>query len=150
MISVGIGKDLGTSFSGADLIRTIGGEERTALTIAESLLRHNLISLSSLTRPPLDVSFSLESRYFLVSLAPLPTREQGLPLNRHYWWHGPSRPATALLTHLRGLILDLYEKHLSPDGKSVSYKAMSRDPLFRTFVDATAELQALDLSTLQG
>ena len=42
---------------------------------------------------------------------------------------------------LRQLILELYERHLSPDGRSVSYKKLGSDPLFRRYVDATAELQ---------
>eukprot|EP00955_Chlamydomonas_euryale_P011908 127972-Chlamydomonas_euryale.AAC.1 len=46
-------------------------------------------------------------------------------------------------TELRSLILELYERHLSADGRSVSYKAMKTDPLFRRYVDATAELQAV-------
>ena len=42
---------------------------------------------------------------------------------------------------LRQLILELYERHLSPNGRSVSYKKLGSDPLFRRYVDATAELQ---------
>ncbi len=42
---------------------------------------------------------------------------------------------------LRQLILELYERHLSGDGRSVSYKQLGRDPLFKKYVDATVELQ---------
>jgi hypothetical protein len=42
---------------------------------------------------------------------------------------------------LRDLILQLYDRHLSPDGKAVNYTAMKSDPLFRQYVAATGELQ---------
>lgn len=121
-----------------------------ALALAKSLLENNLISPSSTTRPPPGFNFSLDQEYLIVSLAPLPSRNQGLPLNRHYWWQGPSRPAPLLSAHLRGLILNLFDKYLSSDGRSVSYEVMSKDPMFRKFVDATAELQSVDLTTLEG
>ena len=154
LISEAIEKDLGPSFTGAELVKSIKGisfkgDSETELTTAQSLLKHNLISLSSSTRPQQDLLLSLDSRYLIVSLAALPTRDQGKPLNLHYWWNGPSRPATELSTHLRKLILDLFETHLSADGRSVSYKSMSKDPHFRAFVDATAELQSVDLSPLK-
>jgi glutaredoxin len=121
-----------------------------AQSLAKSLLRNNLISSSMTTGPPpSEIDISPKQEYFIVSKVPLPARSTGLPLNRHYQWYGPARPAPLLSSHLRGLILDLYEKHLSPDGKSVSYKSMSEDPFFRRFVDATAELQSVDLTTLQ-
>lgn len=44
-------------------------------------------------------------------------------------------------TGLRELILRLYDKHLSADGRAVSYGALRSDPQFREFVTATAELQ---------
>lgn len=40
----------------------------------------------------------------------------------------------------------LYDKHLAADGKSVDYKGLGTDPDFQMFVDATAELQKLDVS----
>ena len=46
------------------------------------------------------------------------------------------------------MILNLYDTHLTRDGKKVNYKAMSKDPLFRKYVDATAELQTVSLSSL--
>ena len=47
---------------------------------------------------------------------------------------------------LRKSILALYDKHLAADGKAVDYKGLAADPDFRLFVDATAELQKLDVS----
>ena len=45
-------------------------------------------------------------------------------------------------------VLALYDKHLAPDGRAVDYKGLGADPDFRTFVDATAELQKIDMSAL--
>ena len=47
---------------------------------------------------------------------------------------------------LRQSVLALYDKHLAADGKAVDYEGLSADPDFRLFVDATAELQKLDMS----
>ncbi|KAG2432426.1 hypothetical protein HYH02_012997 [Chlamydomonas schloesseri] len=82
----------------------------------------------------------------LTSEAPEP--ESGDALNVQFWWQGPARPANEVATGLRELILRLYDKHLSADGRSVSYGAMRADPLFREFVTATAELQKVDLAPL--
>lgn len=48
---------------------------------------------------------------------------------------------TQVVTSLRGLILELYDAHLSPDGRTVDYRALKSDARFKAFVDATAELQ---------
>lgn len=59
-----------------------------------------------------------------------------------YWWGPrPARPAEDVAEDLRGRILLLYDKYLSPDGKAVRYKALKQDPAFWEYVDATAELQ---------
>ena len=47
---------------------------------------------------------------------------------------------------LRESVLALYDKHLAADGKAVDYKGLSTDLEFQLFVDATAELQKLDMS----
>ena len=47
---------------------------------------------------------------------------------------------------LRRGILTLYDRHLAADGKSVDYKGLRADPDFQLFVDASAELQKLDVS----
>ncbi|MEW5313227.1 MAG: hypothetical protein WDW38_004813 [Sanguina aurantia] len=73
--------------------------------------------------------------------ATAPAPSLGQALNTTTWWYGPARPAGTVATELRGLILQLYESHLSADGFSVSYGRMARDPLFQQYVAATAELQ---------
>ncbi|KAG2502191.1 hypothetical protein HYH03_000678 [Edaphochlamys debaryana] len=82
----------------------------------------------------------------LTAEAPAPTL--GEPLNVGFFWTGPARPASEVASSLRGLILELYDAHLSPDGRSVSYGAIRADPRFARFVAATAELQKVDLSPL--
>ena len=47
---------------------------------------------------------------------------------------------------LRRGLLALYDTHLAADGKSVDYKGLGADLDFQLFVDATAELQKLDIS----
>ena len=49
---------------------------------------------------------------------------------------------------LRQIILGLYDAHLTSDGRSLDYSALSKDPGFPLFVTATAELQAVDPSPL--
>ncbi len=72
-----------------------------------------------------------------------------LPLNSHYQWPiTPARSAITVSSNLRQLILNLYDTHMTPDGKKVNYKAMSRDPAFRRYVDSAVELQKVDLNDL--
>ncbi len=49
---------------------------------------------------------------------------------------------------LRQLVLELFDKHLSEDGKGVHYGKLAEDPIFHLFVRATAELQAVDIGPL--
>lgn len=49
---------------------------------------------------------------------------------------------------LRQILLELFDKHLSEDGKNVKYSAMAEDPVFHLFVRATHELQVVDLEPL--
>jgi hypothetical protein len=66
----------------------------------------------------------------------------GQALNTHFTWGpAPVRPATQVAEDLRQQILALYDAHLSPDGRRVSYSGMQQDPRFWRYVDATAELQ---------
>lgn len=49
---------------------------------------------------------------------------------------------------LRQLILRLYDKHLTADGKALDYEALKRDPVFKTYAKATAELQKVEIAPL--
>eukprot|EP00884_Botryococcus_braunii_P017002 jgi/Botrbrau1/3986/Bobra.0365s0058.2 len=82
----------------------------------------------------------------LVAEAPPP--RLGHPLNRHFMWVGPARPAAEVAEGLRQRILALYNTYLAPDGRGVNYKRLSQDPAFAEYVDATAELQKVDVSGL--
>lgn len=46
------------------------------------------------------------------------------------------------------VLLELYDKHMFPDGKSINYVALARDKLFSQFITATTELQRVDVSGL--
>ncbi len=50
--------------------------------------------------------------------------------------------------NLRLWILELYEGHLAEDGSSVDYKGIRSDPAFADYVDATAELQQVNLAAM--
>lgn len=139
-----------------------------AAALGQRLVDARLVSLASPTRPatPQAAAFNPsdpQARHMFVSEAPAPPKGQAL--NAHYWWSpgaassssspassspaaASARPAAAVAEELRRLILGLYGKYLSEDGRSVSYKAMGADPLFRRYVDAAAELQAVDLAPL--
>lgn len=49
---------------------------------------------------------------------------------------------------LRIRILALYDRYLAPNGRAVDYKGLAADVEFSEFVDATAELQKVDMAGL--
>ncbi|GAX80471.1 hypothetical protein CEUSTIGMA_g7910.t1 [Chlamydomonas eustigma] len=128
------------------------GEEAAAL--ARAFIENNLISAlyepGSHERGPSSSLIDSDNEWFmLVSEAPTP--KPGQALNTHYWWsRTKTRHANQVAAELRQLILELYSKHLSPDGRSVDYKHMGEDPLFRKYVNATAELQQVDIEPLSS
>lgn len=61
---------------------------------------------------------------------------------------GGARSSSEVSKGLRQLILQLYDKHLTPHGKALNYHALKGDPDFKTFVNATAELQKVELAPL--
>eukprot|EP00878_Enallax_costatus_P009243 GHUV01009661.1.p1 GENE.GHUV01009661.1~~GHUV01009661.1.p1 ORF type:complete len:515 (+),score=139.91 GHUV01009661.1:157-1701(+) len=144
------------SFTGKELLDWLvqhGSSSSTgrssAAATAQKLLEVNVITLISHKQPAAadvvmhdDNSHSYAMRSEAVGAVPW-----GQALNTHYWW-GPSaaRPAEVVAEDLRGRILRLYDKHLSRDGRSVSYKGLKADPGFWEYVDATAELQRVSLS----
>ena len=50
---------------------------------------------------------------------------------------------------LRVRILSLYDKHLDEGGRAVDYEGLAGDSDFAAFVNATAELQTVDMSGLE-
>lgn len=55
------------------------------------------------------------------------------------------RPAPEVAEELRRLILTLYSKYLSKDGKGVDYESMEKSTEFKGYVKHTAELQRVKL-----
>jgi hypothetical protein len=49
---------------------------------------------------------------------------------------------------LRLRILRLYDRYLDESGRAVDYNGLAQDPEFSAFVDATMELQKIDMSSL--
>lgn len=72
----------------------------------------------------------------------------GDPLNMSSLWDSDSRPAGEVATDLRKLIVALYDKFLSADGRGVDYDGMGKDPLFRQYITATTELQKVSIDQL--
>ncbi|KAI4872439.1 hypothetical protein NFI96_033675 [Prochilodus magdalenae] len=56
--------------------------------------------------------------------------------------------ASELSEALRNLILKLYSDYLSPDGKTVDYKAMSQSPCFKHYCELAVQLQRVELLSL--
>ncbi len=90
-------------------------------------------------RPHLNATFSLASASGPAQATLLHAFPPHAPRPNARCTRAPRRPQVAL--SLRGLILKLYDKHLSADGRAVSYKGIKADPLFQEYVRATAELQ---------
>ena len=126
------------------------GSRQAAATTAQQLLELNLITAVSPQQPTLaEAKFSDDAThwYRLRSDAPRNVR-WGVALNTTYWWSPAAavRPAEVVAEELRGRILALYDKYLSPDGKGVRYSALRQDPAFWEYVDATAELQRVSMA----
>lgn len=155
------GKSLGHAFSGQQLLAWLLEEsppdvrpasEEAARQLAQRLLDANVVTCTTArgpgNAPPAACGLfaDKELRYRLRSRSQRPRRGQAL--NTHYTWCGAARPAAQVSEDLRGRILALYDRHLSADGRAVNYSAMREDPLFWQYVDATAELQQVDVVSL--
>ncbi|KAG9349522.1 hypothetical protein JZ751_027967 [Albula glossodonta] len=57
--------------------------------------------------------------------------------------------AAELSETLRNMMLRLYSEHLSVDGKSVDYKAMSQSPSFEHYCELAVQLQRVELQALR-
>lgn len=66
-------------------------------------------------------------------------------LNTSCYWTLPSRPAAVVAEELRTKIASLYDLALSDDGSSVDYGLLRDSAEFQEFVEATEELQNVDL-----
>lgn len=137
------------TFTGQDLIKWLvshgsSNDRGEAAVVAQQLLGANAVTLVCDKQPAVadvvvydDAVHSYALRGEAVGAVPW-----GQALNTHYWW-GPraARPAEVVAEDLRSRILQLYDKHLSNDGRAVSYEALRADPEFWEYVDVTAELQ---------
>lgn len=90
----------------------------------------------------------LERLVQLVKKEPVPEDGPPLPESQPDASEGDAEEATVLSTLLRELILKLFSEHLSADGKSVDYKAMSRNPVFERYCEMAVQLQRVELLSL--
>lgn len=148
--------ELGNIFTGAEACDWLvancpdlaPGRGRAVVVLGE-LLDACLVDVASCTAPhPPQLEARDSGVYFYRMRSDAPEPAAGEAMNLHFWWRGPVRPASQVAEELRLRILELYDKHLSPDGRGVSYKKIKTDPKFWEFVDATAELQQVDLTPL--
>ena len=85
--------------------------------------------------------------------APVPyPRKTPAPMNARRRWRGrqgqAARPAREVAASLRNRITALYDAFLSEDGREVDYAGMRDSPEFAAYVEATGELQTVDLFEL--
>jgi glutaredoxin len=121
-------------------------------TDAESLARQltdaRLVSCVDSSHPLLNDPTRL---YRLSDHASAPRAYPGCPaapLNARRRWRGERRDARVVAASLRDRILALYDVYLSSDGRHVDYAGMRASPEFAAYVDATAELQTVDVHAL--
>jgi len=86
--------------------------------------------------------------YLLRFAEDAPPPQLGEPLNAPFTFSTAARPAVQVSQDLRRQVLKLYGKFLSEDGRKVDYAGMGRSQEFADFVEASAELQAVDPSGL--
>ena len=74
------------------------------------------------------------------------------PLNSHLKLSHRTKGVDPVATSekLRYLALILYDEYMSEDGSKVDYSGLVRDEKFRIYVDATTELQIVDLTELKS
>ncbi|XP_035250470.1 uncharacterized protein zgc:152951 isoform X5 [Anguilla anguilla] len=90
----------------------------------------------------------LEHLVHLVREEPMPPDAPPLPVEAHLEGGGNQDGAAELSEILRNMMLRLYSDHLSADGKTVDYKAMSQSPSFERYCELAVQLQRLDLQVL--
>ncbi|XP_034417435.1 uncharacterized protein zgc:152951 isoform X2 [Cyclopterus lumpus] len=105
----------------------IGGNDDLQKMIAEELQR--LVNLVKKEPLPADAP-------------PLPEEGQAEDMA------GETDEAAELSLLVRELILKLFSEHLSADGKSVDYKAMSVNPSFERYCELAIQLQRVELLSL--
>jgi len=58
------------------------------------------------------------------------------------------KPASEVAKGLRKIILALYDKHLTPDGRGVDYNGIAKSELFSQYEELSYELQRTDIASL--
>eukprot|EP01026_Neomeris_dumetosa_P058715 TRINITY_DN5473_c1_g1_i6.p1 TRINITY_DN5473_c1_g1~~TRINITY_DN5473_c1_g1_i6.p1 ORF type:complete len:435 (-),score=62.29 TRINITY_DN5473_c1_g1_i6:153-1457(-) len=140
------------------IVKTLGDQPFTLAEVSGKLSPRSVQSdiddlIQKLQQANLLTSLSPSAKtpewkqYQTTTSVPGPTKIT-TPLNTHFEFYGEARPAIVVAGELREMILGLYDKHLSSNGKAVDYVGISKDPLYREFYAATAELQKVSLEQL--
>ena len=119
-----------------------------AASLARRLTDARLVSCVDSSHPLLN---DLTRLYRLSDHASAPRAYPGrpaAPLNARRRWRGERRDARVVAASLRDRVLALYDAYLSSDGRHVDYAGMRASPEFAAYVDATAELQTVDVHAL--
>lgn len=132
--------------SGAEVMRRLGGVADNAEARAGALLRSGLLAGPS---PGGTSDINTGAEYSPVSPVWAPSGTDAA-LNSYLRWPFAPRPASEVAEALRERVERLYSKFLAPGGASVDYAGLSASPEFRTYCDAAAELQAVDLTGLRS
>ncbi|KAI1899554.1 hypothetical protein AGOR_G00062980 [Albula goreensis] len=91
----------------------------------------------------------LERLVHQVREEPVPSDSPPLPEESHVEAPGKQDGAAELSETLRNMMLRLYSEHLSVDGKSVDYKAMSQSLSFEHYCELAVQLQRVELQALR-
>ena len=147
--------------TGADIVAWLDQNQtkgETADAVANAMLDRGLVAATGRRGNGFDAAGGDDApwRAALFRLSDHACEPVGWPnatmgaINARRRWRGSTRrPARLVASDLRARILSMYDEHLSPDGTFVDYAAMAESPAFEAYVDATAELQTVDLRELK-
>ena len=144
-----------TVVTGADVVAWLDrdGKGGGGLADANAMLDRGLVAATGRRGCGFDDASPWRSALFRLSdhaCEPVgwPRVTMGAMNARRRWRGSNRRPARLVASDLRARILSMYDEHLSQDGTFVDYAAMAKSPAFEAYVDATAELQTVDLREL--
>ncbi|XP_018927333.1 uncharacterized protein zgc:152951 isoform X2 [Cyprinus carpio] len=128
-------------------LKKLTGHSAVPQIFFNNLFVGNNEDLQNLVRPETDPE-RLERLVLSVREDPVPPDALPVPGENSLDSAGEVNGACELSEALRNLILKLYSDHLSEDGKTVDYKAMSQSLCFQRYCDLAVQLQRVDLLSL--
>ena len=125
-------------------------DRSAAVELGQRLMDARLLSSVDASEPFADSPALFRLADHAAAPVPYP-RVAPAALNARRRWRGAAtaaRPAREVAAALRGRITALYDRFLSEDGRDVDYAGMRGSPEFAAYVEATGELQVVDLYAL--